>query len=125
MNPSETKVRADEFLRQNQSYTFGRAVKIAVKERLYNLALQSNLDSFLQQRNWLVYKVICENEEDFNAGTIRDELLQKIKSISDKAESLQRIIQFDLVEFCSSKGKDMSKIVSLLKLQDQGVRIRK
>jgi len=125
MNPSETKERADEFLKENQSYTLGRAIKIAIKENLYNLSLQVELNAFLQQRNWLVHKVIPGNEEDLNAGNIKEELLYKIKAISDKAESIKCVIEYDLIDFCFSKGKDMSETLALLKLQDQGIRIRK
>lgn len=125
MNPTETKERADEFLKKNQSYTLGQAIKVAIKKELYNLLLQDELNTFLQQRNWLVHNVICGNEEDFNAGKIREELFHKIKDISDKAESIQREIQYDMIDFCSSKGKDMSEIQGLLKLQEQGIRIRK
>jgi hypothetical protein len=124
MNPAETKEKADEFLKQNQTYTLGQAIKIAVKEKLYNLKLQDELNAFLQERNWLVHKVICGNEEDFNAGNIKEELFHKIKSISNKAESIQYAIEYDLIDFCSSKGKNMSKIVELLKLQEQGTRVR-
>lgn len=125
MNPDETKERADEFLKQTQSYTLGKAIKIAIEEKLYNLSLQDELNAFLQQRNWLVHKVICGNEEDLNAGNIKKELFHKIKSISDKAESIQRLIEYDLIDFCSSKGKDMSETLELLKLQEKGVRIQK
>lgn len=125
MNPAETKEGADKFLKQNQSYTLGQAIKIAIKEKLYNLSLQDELNTFLQQRNWLVHKVICGNEENFNAGNIKENLFHKIKSISDKAESIQHSIEYDLIDFCSSKGKDMSKIIALLKLQEQGIRIQK
>lgn len=125
MNPAETKERADELLKQNQSYTLGQAIKIAIKENLYNLSLQDQLSAFLQQRNWLVHKVMCGNEEDLNAGNIKEELFHKIKAISDKAESIQRLIEYDLIDFCSSKGKDMSETLALLKLQEQGIRIRK
>lgn len=125
MNPEETKERADECLKQYQSYTLGQAIKIAVKENLYNLSLQDELKAFLKQRNWLIHKVIIGNEEDFKAGNIRDELLNKIKDISDKAESIQRAIEYDLIDFCTSKGKDMSETQALLKLQEKGIRIRK
>ena len=125
MNPSETKERADEFLKKYQSYTLGKAIKIAIKQKLYNLPLQDELNAFLQQRNWLVHKVICGNEEDLNAGNIKEELLHKIKDISDKAESIKSVIEYDLIDFCSSKGKDMSETFTLLKLQEQGIRIRK
>lgn len=125
MNPAETKERADEFLKLNQSYTLGKAIKIGIKEKLYNDLLQDELKAFLQQRNWLVHKVICGNEEDLNVENIQEALLHKIKAISDKAESIQRVIEHDLIDFCSSKGKDMSETLTLLKLQEQGIRIRK
>lgn len=125
MNSVETKERADEFLKQNQRYTLGNAIKIGIKEELLNLSLQNELKAFLQQRNWLVHKVIIGNEDDFNAGNIKEELLHRIKDISDKAESIKYVIEYDLIDFCSSKGKNMSETLALLKLQGQGVRIRK
>jgi len=125
MNPTETKERADEFLKQNQSYTLGHAIKIAIKEELYNLPFLDELKAFLEQRNWLVHKVIIGNEEDFNAGKIKEELCNKIKDISDNAESIKRVIEYDLIDFCFSKGKDMPETRALLKLQDQGIRVRK
>ena len=125
MNPIETKERADECLKQYQSYTLGQAIKIAIRENLYNLSLQEDLNVFLKQRNWLVHKVIIGNEENFNAGNIKEELFHKIKDISDKAESILRVIQYDLLDFCSSKGKDIPEIHALLKLEELGIRIRK
>lgn len=125
MNPAESKERADDILKRNQSYTLGTAIKIAIKEKLYSLSLQDELNNFLEQRNWLVHKVICGIEEELNAGKIRMELLDKIKSISDNAESIQQKIEYDLIDFCTLKGKDMSKILAVLQLQKQGFRIRK
>ncbi|GGH01506.1 hypothetical protein GCM10007415_42050 [Parapedobacter pyrenivorans] len=125
MNPTETKEKANEFLKQNQCYTFGHAIKIAIKEQLYSPSLQDSLNDFLKQRNWLIHKVICGNEENLNAGNINEELFNKIKSISDNAEIIQRLIEYDLIEFCSSQVKNMSEIRKLLKLQEQGLRIRK
>jgi len=124
MNPTETKERADEILKQHQTYTLGRAIKIAVNENLYSSSLQNKLNNFLVHRNWLIHKVIVGNELDFNAGIIKEELLCKIKSVSDEAESIQKEIQYEMIDFCSSKGKDMSKILEILQLQDQGLRIR-
>ncbi len=125
MNPEETKQRADDHLIQNQSYTLGKAIKTAIHNNLYNLSLQEKLNAFLQQRNWLVHRVIIGNEEDFNAGNIKEELFHKIKDISDKAESIQRAIEYDMIDFCTSKGRDMSETLVLLKLQEQGIRIQK
>jgi hypothetical protein len=124
MNPAETKEIADEILIQHQSFTLGRAIKLAIKENLYCLALQEELNIFLVQRNWLVHKAIFESQKDLYTNNKKEELFSKIKSISDKAESIQHEIEHDMINFCSERGKDMSKIVALLNLQKQGVRIQ-
>jgi hypothetical protein len=123
MNPAETMEIADEILIQHQSFTLGRAIKLAIKENLYCLALQEELNVFLVQRNWLVHKAIFESREDLYSNK-KEELFKKIKSISDKAEIIQHEIEHDMINFCSARGKDMSKIVVLLNLQKQGVRIQ-
>ena len=125
MNPDETREKADEFLKKHQRYTLGQAIKTALEKKLFNSAIQDELNSFLEQRNWLVHSVLIGNEEDFNAGNIKEELFQKIKSITYNAEDIKRVIEYDMIDFCSSKGKDMSKIKELLLLQDQGIRVRK
>lgn len=124
MNPDETKKRADEFLKEYQTYTLGKAIKIAIKEKLYDLPIQDELSEFLVQRNWLVHKSMPEGQNNLSTENKKNELFNKIKSISDKAESIQRTIEYDMINFCSSKGKDMSEILALLKLQEQGVRIQ-
>lgn len=124
MNPEETKEQADEFLKKQQRYTLGQAIRIALEKKLFNSAIQDELNSFLEQRNWLVHSVLIGNEEDFNAGNIKEELFQKIKSISDKAEDIKRVIEYDMIDFCSSKGRDMSKMKELL-LQEKGIRVSK
>lgn len=125
MNPEETKEQADKYLKQTQRYTLGKAIKIAADEELFNSTIQKKLGAFLQERNWLIHNVIPGNEEDFNAGKFKEELLIKIKSISDQAENISRIIENDMIEFSASKGKNISKIIEMLKLQDSGIRIRK
>ena len=122
MNPQETKEQADEFLKRHQNYTLGKAIKIAIQENLYDISLQNELTSFLENRNWLIHKVIIGNEEDLNSGKIKLELLDKIKFVSDRAESIQNKIQYDMIHFCTARGRDMSKIIARLQLQEKGIR---
>ena len=111
MNPAETKEKADAVLKKYQRYTLGSAIKTAMEKKLFNTATQDELNSFLEQRNWLVHSVLIGNEEDFNARNIKEDLFHKIKSISDKAESIQHGLEYDLIKFCSSRGKDMTEIM--------------
>lgn len=124
MNPDATKERADEFLKKHQkSYTLGQAIDLAMKNNLYNSPILDELKAFLKQRNWLVHKAMAESQHGLNWENKKEGLFKKIKSISDNAERIQSEIQYDMIDFCSSKGKDMSKILESLKLQEQGVRI--
>jgi uncharacterized protein YdhG (YjbR/CyaY superfamily) len=125
MNPDETKEHADEFLKQHQRYTLGKAIKIAIDENLYSLSLQDELNAFLKQRNWLVHKSMPEGHNDLSTKNKREELFYRIKSISNKAESIQRQIEYDMIDFCSSKGKNMPEILAALKLQEQGIRVQR
>lgn len=124
MNPAATKESADEFLSQHQNYTLGMACKVATKEKLYDSLLQDELNAFLSQRNWLVHKAMAESQHGLNWVSKKEELFQKIKSISDRAESIQREIEYDMISFCSSKGKNMSNILALLKSHEEGVRVK-
>ncbi len=125
MNPLATKKQADKVLTQHQNYTLGKAISFASKEKLYDSSLQNELYRFLEQRNWLVHKAMAESQHDKNWENEKEELFQKIKSISDNSESIQRKIEYDMLDFCSSRGKDMPKLRELLKLQEQGVRIKR
>ena len=59
-----TKERADEILNEQRSYTLGKAIKLAGKEKLYLLPLQNDLEDFNQKRNWLVHKAMFESRDD-------------------------------------------------------------
>jgi hypothetical protein len=72
MNPDETKEKADEFLKQYQSYTLGKAIKKAITYNLYSTVLQDELNSFIEQRNWLVHKVVLENHNDINTRSLKE-----------------------------------------------------
>ncbi|MBY0534513.1 MAG: hypothetical protein K2P88_01585 [Chitinophagaceae bacterium] len=122
-NPTATKEQADRVLSKFQSYTLGKAVNIASNKKLYDSSLQGELYAFLEQRNWLVHSAMAENCHDKNWENNKEELFSKIKSISNKAEDIQRLIEHDMLDFCSAEGKDMPKLRELLKLQEQGIRI--
>jgi hypothetical protein len=120
MNPDATKERADESLEQYRSHTLGKAIKIVITNKLYSPSLLEELNAFLERRNWLVHKVMPESQHGLNWKDKKEDLFNKIKSISDTAESIHREIEHDMLDFCSSTGKDMPKIRELLKLQEQG-----
>ena len=114
MNSSVTKDIADQILNKNRTYTLGKAIRLAQKENLYPPSLQNDLNDFLQQRNWLVHNAMFEHRNDLYAESSKAKLFQRIKSISNDARTMQHEIEMDMVNFCTSKGRDMSKILALI-----------
>ena len=57
------KNEADTLLKEQRSYTFGKAISIAKEESLLPKPLEIELSEFLKERNWLIHKSIAENKK--------------------------------------------------------------
>jgi hypothetical protein len=123
MKPDANKEEAEKVLEQYQKLTLGKAVRQAEKYKIFDSAIEEDLKDFLNQRNWMVHHSLAESSHGKNWEDHKEMLFQRIKSISDDAERIQRKIEYDLLEFCKSEGRDMSNIYELLKLQEQVFRI--
>lgn len=127
LNPDESKKIADEFLDKRKKFTLGRAINESNKNNIYDSSLRERLNIFLDKRNWLAHGILQEIQHDFNNLSKRkaqyEELNKRIKLITNDAELIYHEIEYDMIKFCKSKGKDMSKLKALLELQDGGVRI--
>ena len=112
MNPRNiSRTHADEILSVHRKYTLGKGIKIGRDEKLFSDEIQSNLDDFLPQRNWLVHKSIAQNEIDSEAAGARViEVTKRIKAIGDRAQEILRVLEEDLIDHCSSRGADMSGV---------------
>lgn len=53
-----------------------------------------------------------ESKEEMYAGVVRNELLHRIKTVATSAETLQRVIEMDMIKFFEGKGKDMGMILA-------------
>lgn len=106
-NPKATnKVEGDKIRNLNRELPLGRAIERAEKEQTFDKAFQKKLKSFLAERNWLIHKCMHESVDD--VGMILDEgkLFSRIKNIELTALSLKENIEFDMLNFCSSKGRN-------------------
>lgn len=106
---------SENYLNKNQSYTLGKAIKLAKENSLYHDTLYSDLEALLEERNWLIHKFVHHNLDDMHVTSIRDRLFHRIKTISNKAIMLQRAIEADLIEFSESVGMDMSRVRTAIK----------
>lgn len=114
LNPDVDESDANAFLSKQQSYTFGAVVKLAAKEDTYFGKLQKALEELLVERNWLVHKVMLDSQQG-NRIVVTEPILQRIKSIADRSENLQLLLEWDLIEFAQSKGRNMSRSIEVLK----------
>lgn len=113
LNPDVKESVANVFLSKQQSLTFGTVVKLAAKEGAYSDKLQKALEELLAERNWLVHKAMLDSQRG-NRIVVVESILQRIKSIADKAEKFQLILEWDLIEFAQSKGRNMSNVIEVM-----------
>lgn len=118
LNPDVAENDANVFLSKQQSLTFGKVVKLAANEGAYSDKLQKALEELLAERNWLVHKAMLDSQKE-NRIVIVESILQRIKSIADNAEKLQLVIEWDLIEFAQTKGRNMSRVIEVM-LREKG-----
>ncbi|WP_299135285.1 hypothetical protein [uncultured Tenacibaculum sp.] len=107
--PSQKK-KADNLLKKQRFYTFGKAINVAKKETLLPESLMIELSKFLPERNWLIHESLIENKDEFQSDSFFKKLSKKTKDISLKAHKLQIKIELDLIEYAEKKGIDLSEV---------------
>lgn len=113
-----SKEKADDALiKHHESHTLGQAIKLAKEENLYSLSLQKDLSDFNRRRNWLIHKVIFETRDDPYLDPKKHDLFQRIKSIANDAQKIRHEIEMDMVNFCTSKGRDMSQVLAAIEVR--------
>jgi len=129
LNPNADIAQADAFLKGLQSYTLGKAISTAKQNKLFSKSFEKIIYPFLDERNWLIHKSLSEIQHELDYYNKRkeiiDNLCKRIKSISNTAQIIQREIEYDMIHFCESQNRDMSKIREILKLQESGKRVYK
>ncbi len=106
----DQKKKADNLLKKQRSYTFGRALSIVKKELLLPKPLENELSELLKERNWLIHKSITDNKKDYRTDSYFNQLFERIKAIASKAQRLQVSIELDLIEHTEKKGINMANV---------------
>ena len=120
LNPDVEESKANIFLLQQQRNTFGNVVRLAAKKSVYPEELQKALEEVLDERNWLVHHAMRDSQQG-NRIVVMDSILQRIKSITDKAERLQQLLEWDLIDLSASKGRNVSRLVEVM-MREKGPR---
>ena len=101
---------ADTALTNYRSYTLGRAIKFAEKNKIYSESLVNQLREFLSERNWLIHKSIAQSRDKWDSAESRGGMLLRIKTVSQNAFVLSRKIEEDLIKFAEENGIDMTRV---------------
>lgn len=118
MGPSLSRKEANEILEKRLSDPLGRVTMLAKKESIFPESLQQALETFKEERNWLVHK--CVQVKGFvHFKSDKTEVFRRIQAITENAHTLQQSIEEDMMEFCEANGKDMSEVRAVIKQYEE------
>lgn len=96
--------RASEILAKRRRPTLGVAVGLTREKSIFDEQLQRRLEEFLEERNWLVHRLVHQNGDDMNVSDRRELLFSRVDCIAAEASRLHGVIGDDLVAFMMAKG---------------------
>lgn len=108
-NPNQ-KEEADILLEKHRRYVLGKAIKIIKDDSLLPTSIENELSKLLKERNWLIHHSITENKKEFKTDSFFNNLSERTKEITFKANNLRALIELDLIEYCEKKGINMSRV---------------
>jgi len=99
--PSE---QAEAILREHRKNTLGKSLRISREAQVLSIELQSRLDKFKDERDWLVHRSVHQNREDLYVDKERYTLIARIQILSREAITLQKLVAKELEEFVVAQG---------------------
>ena len=115
-NPKATNRKdADQILdKSRKKNTFGNSIKIVKCKNLLPEKLQEDLENFKNERNWLIHKSMPYHIDEFYTDHGCLKLFNRIKAISDTAETLQHAVEAEMMEYCMGRGMDITNVYNEL-----------
>lgn len=104
-----TEEEANRYREKYRLHTLGQAIKFLKKERLFHEVIQNNLESLLDERNWLVHRIFHEFQEDPILESQITNLFSRIKATCIKARETLHLMDEDVMKYSESNGVDMSR----------------
>lgn len=105
--------KANEILLGHRKKTLGQSLKIARDAHVLSPDLQKRLDTFKEERDWLVHRSVHQNGHDLYTEDKRFALILRIRRFSDEALLLQKLIAKELEDFVVSQGLSQAQIKHL------------
>ncbi len=104
------KKEADAQLEKRRRLPLGSAIKEAKKKKVFSDNIQIKLEAFLPKRNWLIHGGISRYREEQFVASVDKNILEKVKALSNEVNEIFHLLETDLLSYCESNGRDMSKV---------------
>lgn len=91
-------------LEKNRRSTLGTTLRIAREQHLLSVELQTCLDVFKEERDWLVHRSLSQHGDDLYAPEKRASLLARIADFSRNARQLHKLIYAEAEVFAAGQG---------------------
>ena len=106
---SKSAEEAKVILTKHQLNTLGTSLRFSREAGILSPALQSRLEIFKSERDWLVHR-LQQSRKDLYEDTTRFALLHRIGEFCVEALSLQKAVTLEMQEFVVSLGVDAAWI---------------
>lgn len=103
--------QADAILAKRRRPTLGVAVGLAREKAIFSEQLKRRLETFLDERNWLIHRIMYQNGDDMNINGRRELVLARVDHLVTEARRIQSLIGDELVQFMSEKGLSRQQIM--------------
>ena len=92
--------------------TLGAALRTAKDNAALPQTLQSELDAFLTERNWLIHRSIDDHAEGMFSEEGRRSAMTRLDQFVSEAQRLKELVIADFSAYAQSQGVSLSKATS-------------
>jgi hypothetical protein len=95
---------AEMMLAKHRKKTLGASLRIAQESKVLTDTLQTALEKFKEERDWLVHRSVHEKRGDLYVDEDRRALMERIGKFTVQAKELQKAITAEMKVFGVSQG---------------------
>ena len=101
---SVSEDEGEKMLSKHRRNTLGTSMRIAKEKDILSSELMFALNTFKEERDWLVHRSMNENGDDLYLNKDRQALFERLDDFAEQARSLQKMIAKELEDYVVGKG---------------------
>ena len=101
---SVSEDEGEKILSKHRRNTLGTSMRIAKEKDVLSKELVSALNTFKEERDWLVHRSMNENGDDLYLNKDRQALFERLDDFAEQARILQKMIAKELEDYVVGKG---------------------